>query len=135
MRESSRAYGGPWEQIRADLGVDSRVNYTWFTAHLIDGAWNRGRVVLIGDAAHSCPPTIAQGGAQATEDALVLCDILSRATQVDDAVWQEFTARRLERARAIVEASVQLGQWQLDHEQGDVPALMARIAALTSVPG
>lgn len=134
MREASRAYGGPWNDIRESLGSDSRVNYTWFTAHLIDGPWNRGRVVLIGDAAHSCPPTIAQGGAQATEDALVLCDILSRAERVDDAVWEEFTARRLERARTIVEASVQLGEWQLKHEQGDVPALMARIAALTSVP-
>lgn len=134
MREASRAYGGPWEQVRADLGADSRVNYTWFTSHLIDGPWNRGRVVLIGDAAHSCPPTIAQGGAQATEDALVLADILSRADRVDGALWAEFTARRLERARTIVDASVQLGRWQLDHEQGDVPALMARIAALTSVP-
>jgi 2-polyprenyl-6-methoxyphenol hydroxylase-like FAD-dependent oxidoreductase len=134
MREASRAYGGPWEQIRESLGADSRVNYTWFTAHLIDGPWNRGRVVLIGDAAHSCPPTIAQGGAQAAEDALVLCDILARASVVDDAVWEEFTRRRLERARTIVDASVQLGRWQLDHEQGDVPALMGRIAALTSVP-
>lgn len=134
MREASMAYGGPWNDIRASLGTDARVNYTWFTSHLIDGPWNRGRVVLIGDAAHSCPPTIAQGGAQAAEDALVLCDILTRADQVDAAVWAEFTARRLERARTIVEASVQLGQWQLDHEQGDVPALMARIAALTSVP-
>lgn len=134
MRDASRAYGGPWNQIRESLGADSRVNYTWFTAHLIDGPWNRGRVVLIGDAAHSCPPTIAQGGAQAAEDALVLCDILARSSAVDDAVWEEFTRRRLERARTIVDASVQLGQWQLDHEQGDVPALMGRIAALTSVP-
>jgi 2-polyprenyl-6-methoxyphenol hydroxylase-like FAD-dependent oxidoreductase len=134
MRDASRAYGGPWNEIRESLGADSRVNYTWFTTHLIDGPWNRGRVVLIGDAAHSCPPTIAQGGAQAAEDALVLCDILARASKVDDAVWEEFTSRRLERARTIVDASVQLGQWQLDHEQGDVPALMGRIAALTSVP-
>jgi 2-polyprenyl-6-methoxyphenol hydroxylase-like FAD-dependent oxidoreductase len=134
MREASRAYGGPWEQIRESLGADSRVNYTWFTAHLIDGPWNRGRVVLVGDAAHSCPPTIAQGGAQAAEDALVLCDILARASVVDDAVWEEFTRRRLDRARTIVDASVQLGRWQLDHEQGDVPALIGRIAALTSVP-
>jgi 2-polyprenyl-6-methoxyphenol hydroxylase-like FAD-dependent oxidoreductase len=134
MRDQSQAYGGPWNEIRASLGSDSRVNYTWFTSHLIDGPWNRGRVVLIGDAAHSCPPTIAQGGAQAAEDALVLCDILGRAETVDDAVWAEFTERRIERARTIVEASVQLGQWQLDHEQGDVPALIGRIAALTSVP-
>lgn len=134
MREASRAYGGPWEQIRETLGADSRVNYTWFTSHLIDGPWNRGRVVLIGDAAHSCPPTIAQGGAQAAEDALVVCDILTREAGVDQAVWDEFTNRRLERARTIVEASLQLGRWQLDHEQGDVPALLGRIAALTSVP-
>jgi 2-polyprenyl-6-methoxyphenol hydroxylase-like FAD-dependent oxidoreductase len=134
MRAASMAYGGPWNDIRASLGADSRVNYTWFTAHLVDGPWNRGRVVIIGDAAHSCPPTIAQGGAQAAEDALVLADVLTKRDVVDDAMWEEFTARRLERARTIVEASVQLGQWQLDHEQGDVPALMGRIAALTSVP-
>ncbi|GHF19040.1 FAD-dependent monooxygenase [Pseudolysinimonas yzui] len=134
MRDATRAYGGPWNQIRDSLGADSRVNYTWFTSHLIDGPWNRGRVVLIGDAAHSCPPTIAQGGAQATEDALVLCEILARESTVDDAVWEEFTRRRLERARTIVEASLQLGRWQLNHEQGDVPGLIGRIAELASVP-
>ena len=46
--ESSRAYGGPWNAIRQSLGSDSRVNYTWFTSHLVDGPWNRGRVVVIG---------------------------------------------------------------------------------------
>jgi hypothetical protein len=34
----------------------------------------------------------------------------------------------------VVEASVQLARWQLVHEQGDVPALMGRIAQLTSAP-
>jgi 2-polyprenyl-6-methoxyphenol hydroxylase-like FAD-dependent oxidoreductase len=134
MREDSRSYGGPWNAIRESLGSDSRINYTWFTAHLIDGPWNRGRVVVIGDAAHSCPPTIAQGGAQATEDALVLCELLAASDVVDGALWERFTARRLERARTIVEASVQLGQWLLDHEQGDVPGMIGRVAALTSVP-
>jgi hypothetical protein len=27
-----------------------------------------------------------------------------------------------------------LGQWQLDHVQGDVPGMIGRIAALTSQP-
>jgi 2-polyprenyl-6-methoxyphenol hydroxylase-like FAD-dependent oxidoreductase len=134
MREATRAYGGPWNQVRESLGADSRVNYTWFTSHLIDGPWNRGRVVVIGDAAHSCPPTIAQGGAQATEDALVLCEILARESEITDAVWEEFTSRRLERARTIIEASLQIGRWQLNHEQGDVPGVIGRIAALASVP-
>lgn len=40
--------------------------------------WHRGRLVLIGDAAHSTGPVWAQGAAMAMEDALVLADVLAR---------------------------------------------------------
>src|SRR6478609_4811310 len=76
MLEESRAYDGPWNSVRADLERGAHANYTWFTSHLIVGAWNRGRVMVIGDAAHSCPPTIAQGAAQGLEDAFVLTELL-----------------------------------------------------------
>ena len=59
--------------------------------------------------------------------------LLSRDTP-DDALWSAFTARRFDRARTVVEASVQLGQWQLDHVQGDLPGLMGKITALVSQP-
>jgi 2-polyprenyl-6-methoxyphenol hydroxylase-like FAD-dependent oxidoreductase len=39
--------------------------------------WHRGRVVLIGDAAHAMAPTMAQGAALAMEDALVLSELLA----------------------------------------------------------
>ena len=94
------------------------VNYTWFTQHVVPAPWNRGHAVVIGDAAHTCPPTIAQGAAQALEDAVVLTELLLAADTVDDALWDEFHARRLPRAQAVVDASVQLGQWQIDHDQG-----------------
>ena len=135
MKRLAEAYHGPWDEIRESLGPDARVNYTWFTQHLIDGPWNRGRVVLIGDAAHSCPPTIAQGAAMSLEDALVLAELLLAADQVDDALWERFTARRLHRAKAVVEASVQLADWQLEHNRdGDVPGLVRRVATLVSQP-
>ncbi len=135
MRELSQAYGGPWNEIRDSLGGASRVNYTWFTQHVVPDAWNRGRVVIIGEAAHSCPPTIAQGAAQAAEDALVLSELLLERDAVDRSLWDEFHARRLPRATEVVEASVQLGQWQIDHVQdADVPGLMRRIAMLVSGP-
>jgi len=135
MKELSQAYGGPWNEIRESLDGASRVNYTWFTKHVVPDAWNRGRVVLIGEAAHSCPPTIAQGAAQAAEDALVLSELLLTRDAVDQSLWDEFHARRLPRATEVVEASVQLGQWQIDHVQdADVPGLMRRIATLVSEP-
>ena len=98
MLEESRAYDGPWNSIRADLEAGAHANYTWFTKHIVPAPWNRGRVVIIGDAAHSCPPTIAQGAAQALEDALVLTELLVERDAVDQALWDEFHARRLPRA-------------------------------------
>jgi len=39
--------------------------------------WHRGRVVLLGDAAHATTPNLGQGGAQAIEDGLALARALS----------------------------------------------------------
>jgi 2-polyprenyl-6-methoxyphenol hydroxylase-like FAD-dependent oxidoreductase len=134
LRRLAGAYHGPWDEIRPTLDDPSRVNYTRFETHIVPAPWHRGRVVLVGDAAHSCPPTLAQGGAQALEDAAVLAELLLARTGVDDDLWTEFTARRHDRARTVVEASNQLGQWLLDHEQGDVPGLVRRIGDLVSQP-
>jgi 2-polyprenyl-6-methoxyphenol hydroxylase-like FAD-dependent oxidoreductase len=135
MLEESRAYGGPWNAIRADLEKGAHANYTWFTQHIVTEPWNRGRVVIIGDAAHSCPPTIAQGAAQGLEDALVLTELLTSRDAVDQGLWDEFHARRLPRATAVVEASVQLGQWQIDGDRdADAGGLIFGIAQKMAQP-
>ena len=134
MRSLSEAYHGPWDDIRPTLTDPSRVNYTWFESHLLDAPWNRGRVVLIGDAAHACPPTLAQGAAQALEDAAVLAELLLARDSLDDSLWRAFADRRYGRARTVVEGSLQLCRWLLDHERGDVPGLMARISHLLMQP-
>jgi 2-polyprenyl-6-methoxyphenol hydroxylase-like FAD-dependent oxidoreductase len=133
FREVSRAYHGPWDEVREQFDDPTKLNYTWFETHLLDAPWHRGRVVLIGDAVHVCPPTIAQGAAAALEDADVLGDLLATAATVDDAL-AAFTTRRYERVRTVVEASLQMAQWNLDHVQGDVPGLTRRIAELVAQP-
>jgi 2-polyprenyl-6-methoxyphenol hydroxylase-like FAD-dependent oxidoreductase len=133
MRGLAAQYHGPWDDIRALMTDATRVNYTHFEWHVLDGPWHRGRVVLIGDAAHSCPPTLAQGCAQALEDAVVLAEVLLDAPTLDPSVLDAFTDRRLPRARTVVENSVQLATWLLEHDPGaDVPGLMGRTAALLS---
>jgi 2-polyprenyl-6-methoxyphenol hydroxylase-like FAD-dependent oxidoreductase len=75
--------------------------------------WSRGRVCLIGDAAHASTPYLGQGGCQAVEDAYVLAQCLHREATPALA----FAAmQRLRRSRAthIVRASRlmgQLGHW------------------------
>jgi 2-polyprenyl-6-methoxyphenol hydroxylase-like FAD-dependent oxidoreductase len=56
--------------------------------------WGRGRITLLGDAAHPMTPHMGQGGAQALEDAVVFGRCVSESTNVETAL------RRYERARA-----------------------------------
>jgi 2-polyprenyl-6-methoxyphenol hydroxylase-like FAD-dependent oxidoreductase len=127
MRSLARHYGGFWPELTAHITDPAQVNYTWFDRMLVEGSWHRGRVVLAGDAAHCCPPTLAQGAAMSLEDAWVLAQLLTASDTWDDALFQAYYERRIARVRPVVEASVQLGQWQLDRvRDADVPGLMGR---------
>ena len=134
MRELSQAYHGPWDDVREVLTDPERLNYRHFEHHVLPAPWNRGRVVLIGDAAHICPPTLAQGAAMALEDAAVLAELLVSRDAVDQQLWDDFMERRLARAGAVVAASMQLAQWLLDHERGDVPGLIGRTMGMLTEP-
>jgi 2-polyprenyl-6-methoxyphenol hydroxylase-like FAD-dependent oxidoreductase len=134
VRAFAEHYHGPWDEIRESLTDPSAIHYTWFESHLLDGPWHRDRVLVIGDAAHACPPTLAQGAAMALEDAQVLTEMLVTADRLDDELLESFTRRRLPRAGAVVEASRQIVQWTLARNAGEVPALQARIAALVTDP-
>jgi 2-polyprenyl-6-methoxyphenol hydroxylase-like FAD-dependent oxidoreductase len=135
MRELAAPYRGPWEEIREDITDPDRINYTWFEHLLIDGPWNRGRAVVIGDAAHVCPPTLALGAAMALEDAAVLAELLTTRDRLDQDLFDAFVARRLPRAEAVVGGSMQLATWLLEGKtDADVPGLMGRIYGLLSAP-
>ncbi|MFF1271828.1 FAD-dependent oxidoreductase [Streptomyces marokkonensis] len=127
MRRLTSSYGGHWPEITEHITDPAKVNYTWFDRLLVEGSWHRGRVVLVGDAAHCCPPTLAQGAALSLEDAWVLSQMLTGSDAWDDALLQAYHERRIARVRPVVEASVQIGQWQLDGvRDADVPGLMGR---------
>ncbi len=76
------------------------------------------------------------GAAQGLEDALVLTELLLAHSAVDQDLWDQFHQRRVERAAAIVNASVQLAEWQRDGEDhsSDVPQLLASVAQRVAVP-
>jgi 2-polyprenyl-6-methoxyphenol hydroxylase-like FAD-dependent oxidoreductase len=135
MRALAENYHGPWDDLRANLTDPSRINYTRFESHLLDGPWHRGRVVLIGDAVHCCPPTLAQGAAQALEDALVLGELIAGRERLDEQLWAEFTARRQPRAKAVVQASVELCTSLRTHDQGRAMAVIGGVQhILTELP-
>jgi salicylate hydroxylase len=64
--------------------------------------WTRGRVTLLGDAAHPMLPFLAQGAAMAVEDAWVLADAITRIDDLDAALrhYQQDRLPRTARAQA-----------------------------------
>ena len=65
--------------------------------------WSKGRVTLLGDAAHPMLPFMAQGACQASEDAVVLARCVAATTTVE-AAFTAYQAARQERT-----ATIQLG--------------------------
>lgn len=66
-----------------------------------------GRVVLVGDAAHSMLPYLSQGAAQALEDGAVLAECLVRTGHTDDLprMMEVYELLRKERAQRIQQLS------------------------------
>jgi 2-polyprenyl-6-methoxyphenol hydroxylase-like FAD-dependent oxidoreductase len=127
MRRLADQYGGVWPEITQHITDPTKINYTWYDRLLVEGSWHRGRIVLIGDAVHCCPPTLAQGAAMSLEDALVLAELLTSGRDWDDELFHAYYERRIPRVRTVVDASVQLAQWQLDGVQdADVAGLIGR---------
>ncbi|HKG84433.1 MAG TPA: FAD-dependent monooxygenase [Beijerinckiaceae bacterium] len=76
----------------------------WSLFDLPAAAMRRGRLALVGDAAHPVLPFLAQGGALAIEDAAVLAGVLAGAKDVAAAL-AGYERARLPRARRIQQAA------------------------------
>ncbi|MFN7132122.1 MAG: FAD-dependent oxidoreductase, partial [Myxococcales bacterium] len=104
------------EQLRARLLTLHRDDPPWIAEviratphvlgpwriHELDGmpAWSRGRVCLLGDAAHAMSPSAGQGAALALEDAVCVARCLQELETPAQA-FARFEALRRPRARAI----------------------------------
>jgi acetyl esterase/lipase/2-polyprenyl-6-methoxyphenol hydroxylase-like FAD-dependent oxidoreductase len=93
--------------------------------------WTRGRVTLLGDAAHPMHPFLAQGGCQAIEDAAVLGHVLAAHRDGDPSkALAEYERRRIMRASRVQNSSrTQERVWHM----ADPSDIVQRNRALTSL--
>jgi 2-polyprenyl-6-methoxyphenol hydroxylase-like FAD-dependent oxidoreductase len=71
--------------------------------------WHRGRVVLLGDAAHATTPNLGQGAAQAAESAYVLARSLSTHDEIEAALRHYGDVRR-DKAHYVTRTAWMIGQ-------------------------
>lgn len=117
MRERLTGFTGVVAEL-AKLIVDpAEVVYKPIENLLLPSPWYKGRVLIIGDAAHATTPHLAQGAAMAIEDAVLLGDLLAHDQLLPD-LLEQFMKRRFDRARYVVESSDQIARWEMEQWAG-----------------
>ena len=89
-------------------------------------AWQSGRSVLLGDAAHAMTPNLGQGACMAIEDAAVLAEELGRSAEPAEA-FAGYETRRRKRVDAIQRQSWNVGRI------GQMESMAARTLRNTAV--
>lgn len=102
-------FEGPAAPLLAEIQRPEQVLYTAVEEMRLPMPWNKGRTLLIGDAAHASSPFMGQGGAMALEDAVVLAEMLGQATDIP-ACLAAFYERRVERCTFVQEESRKVGE-------------------------
>lgn len=136
LRMQERLAGAPpdisvWTPRITD---DRAVVYRPLDSLFLSGPWHRGRVVLLGDAAHTTTPHLGQGAGLAVEDSLVLADELVRAKEPEQA-FEAYRQRRFERCQFIVEKSLTICHSQQGTGRGvDQAEITRQMLELTAQP-
>lgn len=134
MRAKLEGHAPQIQELGERIIDDEGVVYRPLETIMLDGAWHKGRVVLLGDAVHATTPHLGQGGGMAIEDALVLADELAKADDVDTA-FTRFRDRRYDRCRYIVDSSLAICRGQLGlGEPIDNARATAEMFAVVSEP-
>lgn len=111
MRELLADFGGRIGEVRDRITDPERIVYRPVGSLLLPPPWYAGRVLVIGDAAHTAPPQLASGATVAIEDSIVLAELV-QSGQPAPQILGRFMARRYQRCRTVVENSRQLGEWE-----------------------
>lgn len=131
------SYHGDFDFIRDNITEDDYKSFQPIEWLFIDDEpWNDGRLIAIGDAVHACPPLIAQGAAQCSEDAYVLAQYVTQEGDLEK-ILEDYTNARKKRLKIVVDASLQLVDWEIhpDTPGADPGRLMASsLKALADEP-
>ena len=83
-------------------------------------SWHRGRLVLVGDAAHAPSPSSGQGVSLALEDAVVLAGCLASAPDVS-AAFDSFVGARRQRVEKVVAVGARSSSSKIPGRIGRLP--------------
>jgi 2-polyprenyl-6-methoxyphenol hydroxylase-like FAD-dependent oxidoreductase len=111
FQERMGAYAGFAPEVAAQITEPEQVDFRALHWVLVPPPWGAGRVLLLGDSAHTTTPHLAFGVGLAIEDAVVLADLVADGCDPRE-LAPRLTERRFERCRLVVDTCLQLSRWE-----------------------
>lgn len=109
MQARFAEFGGPARQFLDTLCTESEILYTAVEEVAAPLPWHRGRIIMIGDAAHASTPFMGQGGAMALEDAVLLAQMLLQDDGVETTL-RDFGEVRYPMCKFVQDTSRKVGE-------------------------
>jgi len=115
FREALQKFPAPRvQQLLAAVEDSDEVIVRPYTFHNLPAPWHRGRILVIGDAAHTMSAHLGAGGVMALEDGVVLGQELGSGGDLDPALLR-FARRRARRTFVAVDACRQMLDLQVNY--------------------
>ncbi|WP_417564772.1 FAD-dependent oxidoreductase [Microbacterium sp.] len=116
FREILSEFPAPYIQaLRETVTDDDEIVVRPYVYHNMPAPWHAGRILVVGDAAHTMSAHIASGGVMALEDGIVLGEELEQHEDLDEALLA-FAKRRARRTFVAVDACRQMLDLQVNYQ-------------------
>jgi len=145
LKERLGGYGGIIGEIRDGITSSDGIVYSPLSEVMLPSPWFKGRVIVLGDAAHACAPHLTQGAGMALEDAVVLAEELENTDRTVAESLSAFMARRFDRVKLVQDVShgILFGEMTIgaadiphaaEHMREALPGQMAHVEAFLNSP-
>ena len=124
--EMRLSFRNPEPRLAALLGAVTRCSKWGLFLRPPTFDWGRGRIQLIGDAAHAMLPNAGQGAAQSFEDAYTLARWLAAEPGDPAAALRNFRRIRIPRVHAVQRLSATLARLKHMRDRETQKALIAK---------
>jgi len=97
-------FGGKMGEIRDGITGPEGIVYSPLIEVVLPRPWHKGRVIVLGDAAHTAAPHLTQGAGMALEDAIVFAEQVTSGLPLEEALTA-VSDIRFDRAKLVFDVS------------------------------
>jgi 2-polyprenyl-6-methoxyphenol hydroxylase-like FAD-dependent oxidoreductase len=132
LKQRLAGFGGKMGEIRDAITGPEGIVYSPLIEVVLPRPWHKGRVIVLGDAAHTAAPHLTQGAGMALEDAIVFAEQVTSDLPLEEALTA-VSDIRFDRAKLVFDVSHAILEGEMQVTTENMPYAVAGMRA--ELPG